>query len=190
MSWRREERHVIEPLDPDRHDRAAFSCGVEQVDNFFRKTANKLAQVDNLRVFVMSSPEGDLIGFHALNAHSVDYAGLPKKFARTRPGHGSIPAAYISMIGVDQRFAGNGYGGDLLVDALTRIARASEDLGIAVVMLDVLDCGDPERVEKRRRLYTGYGFAPLPSNPLRHFLPLAMVRRLLAEMATMPAEGA
>jgi len=32
----------IEPLDPDRHDRAAFSCGVDQVDNFFRKTANKL----------------------------------------------------------------------------------------------------------------------------------------------------
>ena len=180
---------IIEPLDPERHDRAAFSCGVEQVDNFFKKTANKLAQADNLRVFVMSSPEGDLIGFYALNAHSVDYTDLPKKFARTRPGHGGIPAAYLSMIGVDLRFAGHGYGGDLLVDALTRIAQAADNLGIAVVMLDVLDCGNPELVQKRLKLYTEYGFLPLPSKELRLFLPLATVRILLGELAEEPPPG-
>jgi ribosomal protein S18 acetylase RimI-like enzyme len=172
--------YAIEPLDPDRHDRAAFSCGVDQVDNFFRKTANKLARADNLRVFVMVSAAGDLIGFYALNAHAVDYADLPAKYARTRPAHGQIPAAYISMIGVDKRFAGKGFGGDLLADALTRIARAAGDLGIAVVMLDVLDCGDPVVVQRRLRLYTGYGFTPLPSRPLRLFLSIATVRELLS----------
>ena len=172
--------YAIEPLDPDRHDRAAFSCGVDQVDNFFRKTANKLARADNLRVFVMISAAGDLIGFYALNAHSVDYGDLPASYARTRPGHGQIPAAYISMIGVDKRFAGKGFGGDLLADALTRIARAAGDLGIAMVMLDVLDCGDPAMVQRRLKLYTGYGFTPLPSRPLRLFLPIAAVRALLS----------
>lgn len=170
---------LIELLDPDKHDRAAFSCGVEQVDNYFRKTANKLAKAGNVRVWVMISPSGDLIGFYALNAHSIDYAELPEKFAKARPGHGSIPAAYISMIGVDQKFSGKGFGGDLLVDALTRIARAADDLGIAVVMLDVLDCGDPELVAKRIKLYQSYGFTPLPSRPLRLFLPLATVRGLI-----------
>lgn len=170
---------LIELLDPDKHDRAAFSCGVEQVDNYFRKTANKLAKAGNVRVWVMISPSGDLIGFYALNAHSIDYAELPEKFAKARPGHGSIPAAYISMIGVDQKFSGKGFGGDLLVDALTRIARAADDLGIAVVMLDVLDCGDPELVAKRVKLYQSYGFTPLPSRPLRLFLPLATVRGLI-----------
>lgn len=170
---------LIELLDPDKHDRAAFSCGVEQVDSYFRKTANKLAKAGNVRVWVMISPSGDLIGFYALNAHSIDYAELPEKFAKARPGHGSIPAAYISMIGVDQKFSGKGFGGDLLVDALTRIARAADDLGIAVVMLDVLDCGDPELVAKRVKLYQSYGFTPLPSRPLRLFLPLATVRGLI-----------
>lgn len=171
---------TIEPLDPAKHDRAAFSCGVEQVDNFFRKTANKLAQADNLRVFVMVSPSGQLIGFYALNAHAIDYSELPANHARTRPGHGQIPAAYISMIGVDTRFAGKGYGGDLLADALTRIARAADEIGISVVMLDVLDCGDPDLVQRRLKLYTGYGFTPLPSQPLRLFLPIATVRNLLS----------
>lgn len=172
--------HTIEPLDPARHDRAAFSCGVEQVDNFFRKTANKLARADNLRVFVMVSAAGELIGFYALNAHAIDYNELPANHARTRPGHGQIPAAYISMIGVDARFSGKGYGGDLLVDALTRIAWAADEIGISVVILDVLDCGNADLVQRRLKLYTSYGFMPLPSQPLRLFLPIATVRSLLS----------
>ena len=168
----------IEPLDPDKHDRAAFSCGVDQVDNFFRKTANKLARADNLRVWVLTTPTDDLVGFYALNAHAIDYAELPGRYARTRPGHGSIPAAYISMIGVDARHQGQGYGGDLLIDALKRIQQASEAMGVAVVILDVLDCGDAEAVAKRSALYRAYGFSPLASNPLRLFLPVATIRQL------------
>lgn len=171
---------VIEPLDPAKHDRASFSCGIDQVDNFFRRTANKLAKADNVRAFVMVGPEGELIGFYATNAHAIDYTELPERFARTRPAHGSIPAAYISMIGVDSRFQGRGYGGDLLVDCLTRLANAADALGIAVVMLDVLDCGDSKKVAKRLALYAGYGFEPLPSNGLRLFLNMATVRTLIA----------
>lgn len=171
---------VIEPLDPARHDRAAFSCGIDQVDNFFRRTANKLTKAGNVRTFVMVKPEGEVIGFYATNAHAIDYTQLPDQFARNRPSHGSIPAAYISMIGVDRRFQRQGYGGDLLVDCLARLAGAADALGIAVVVLDVLDCGNSETVAKRRALYTSYGFEPLPSNELRLFLPMATVRTLTA----------
>ena len=168
----------IEPLDPAKHDRAAFSCSTPQVDNFFRRTAEKLARANNVRTFVMVGPE--LIGFYATNAHAIDYIELPKRFARARPTHGNIPAAYISMIGVDNRFQGQGYGGDLLIDCLTRLAGAADALGIAVVMLDVLDCGDRKKVARRLALYTSYGFEALPSNGLRLFLPMATVRTLIA----------
>lgn len=172
------KRIVIEPLDPARHDRVPFSCGIDQVDNFFRRTANKLSKAGNIRAFVMTGPENELIGFYATNAHAIDYTNLPERFARTRPAHGSIPAAYISMIGVDSRFQGQGYGGDLLVDCLKRLVVAADALGIAVVMLDVLDCGNPDTVAKRVALYTGYGFERLASNGLRLFLPIATVRTL------------
>lgn len=182
MTASTESQYAIEPLDPNKHDRAAFSCGVEQVDNFFKKTANKLAKADNLRVFVMSQADGTVIGFYAMNAHAGDYQDLPKKFGRDRPDQGSIPAAYISMIGRDQKFAGGGFGGDLLADCLNRILRISDELGIAVVMLDVLDCGNPELVAKRKALYLGYGFQPLPSSELRLFLPIATLRSLITEI--------
>ncbi|MBP2159095.1 MULTISPECIES: GNAT family N-acetyltransferase [Asticcacaulis] len=170
--------YVIAPLDPDKHDRAAFSCGVEAVDNFFKRTANKLSKADNLRVFVMTDATGTVAGFYAINAHSIAFEDLPPQFARTRPGHGRIPAAYISMIGGDQRFAGSGLGADLLVDCLTRIYRISRDLGLAVAILDVLDDGDDKAVAKRKTLYEGFGFTPMPSQPLRLFMPVATIAKL------------
>lgn len=181
MTGEDNEKVVIEPFDPGKHDRTAFSCGVDQVDNYFKKTANKLSNADNARVFVMRAPTGEVIGFYALNAHTIDYQDLPRKFARARPAHGSIPAAFLSMIGVDTRYAGHGYGGDLLADALLRVSQAAVNVGIAVVVLDVLDDGNPDLVARRKALYAEYGFEPLPSDPLRMFLPMATVRKLLEE---------
>ncbi|PWW00099.1 hypothetical protein DFR52_103301 [Hoeflea marina] len=175
------DKNAIEPFDPDKHDRTAFCCGVDQVDNFFRKTANKLAKADNTRIYVMVAPDGATIGFSALNAHAIHYRELPGKYARPRPANGSIPAAFLSMIGIDKRYAGQGYGGDLIADALLRIAQASERVGIVMVVLDVLDDGNPALVARRTALYAAYGFQPLPSNPRRLFLPVATVRQFLRE---------
>lgn len=177
----REAAYIIEPFDPKKHDRTAFCCGVQQVDNYFRLTAKKLSTKNNIKLFVMTGEAGGIIGFYAINAHSVEYTELPKAYARDRPSHGNIPAAYISMIGRDQRYSGEGFGSLLLVDALRRVGRAADSLGIALVMLDVLDCGDQERVARRKALYQGFGFTSLPSNPLRLFLPMATVRTLVAE---------
>lgn len=177
---------VIEPFDKDRHNRKGFRCGVAAVDHYFHRTANKLAKVGNVRLYVMATSDGEVAGFYALNAHAVCYDALPPRYARTRPAHGAIPAAFISMMGRDERYRGRGLGGDLLVDALGRIARAADEVGIAVVMLDVLDCGDTRRVERRQALYESYGFTPLSSNPRRLFLPVATIQRLLGEF-TEPA---
>lgn len=182
-----ERPFVIEPFDPERHDRKGFNCGVAAVDNYFQHTANKLAKSGNVRLYVMAAPDA-VAGFYTLNAHAVDYEALPARYARSRPAHGSIPAAFISMVGRDERHRGSGIGGDLLFDALARIARAADQIGIAVVLLDVLDCGNPERVARRQALYEGYAFTPLPSNPRRLFLPVGTVQRLLREGAESPSE--
>lgn len=181
MTGNAPQKDTIEPFDPEKHDRTAFSCGVEQIDNFFKKTANKLSKADNSRIYVMTAPDSALIGFYALNAHAIDYHDLPQKYARSRPANGSIPAAFLSMIGVDRRHSGQGFGGDLLIDALMRIARTSEEIGIAVVILDVLDNGDADLVARRKALYAKYGFQPLPSNPLRMLLPVATIRKLFTD---------
>ena len=171
---------IIEPLDTKRHDRRSFSSGVVQVDNYFQKTANKLVKADNLRVHVMTTTDGDLIGFYGLNAHQIDHVELPHRFSRSRPGHGDIPAVYISMIGVDARYQGQGLGGFLLADALRRILAASEHIGVSLALLDILDCGDPDRVARRRDLYLRYGFQALQDAELRLFMPVASIAKLFS----------
>lgn len=176
-----QETVSIEALDTDRHDRAAFSSGVGQVDNFLQKTAGKLLKGGTAKVFVVVAPHqnpNQILGFYSINAHSVGYGELPNRYRRYALPGGSIPAAFIGMMGVTQEAQGHGIGGLLLADALKGAYLASHRVGTAVVMLDVLDCGNPEAVDRRQRLYDGYGFQSLPSSPLRMFMPMATVAAL------------
>ncbi|KZK99658.1 hypothetical protein PsAD5_01299 [Pseudovibrio sp. Ad5] len=180
-----ETQFFIEAFDPEKHDRANFSCGVEQVDNYFKKTANKLRNAGNTSIYVMVSSNGDTAGFYAMNAHAVHYQDLPGKYKRAAPRHGSIPAVYISMIGRDIRYRGQKIGEDLLIDALCRASRASQSgYAAAVIMLDVFDCGNPEKVASRKAIYERLQFQSLPSTPLRMFMPMKTADILRQELGT------
>lgn len=98
---------------------------------------------------------------------------MANKLIRPRRAHGTIPAACISMIGRDQKFRGGSYGGDLLADALRRIAAPAEAIGVTVVMRAVPDCGGSDRTSRRRALYVHYGFRRLAPDPIRVFLPVS-----------------
>lgn len=176
------DSYIIEPFDPAKHDRTAFSCGVSQVDNFLKLTANQLSKADAIRLFVLIGAANQFIGFYALNVHAVDYRDLPAQYTKKRPSHGNIPAAYISMIGVDSRFQGQRLGEVLIVDAMQRVVVVSNQIGISVIILDVLDCGDEWNTARRLKFYTErFGFAPLPSNPLRLFIPVKTVKLALSD---------
>ena len=67
----------------------------------------------------------------------------------------------------------------MLVDALCRASRASQTgYSAAVIMLDVLDCGDPNKVRNRLAIYERLKFASLPSDQLRMFMPMKVADEL------------
>ena len=172
---------AIEPFDKQKHDRTAFSSGVEQVDTFLHEKVGRQVKGETARVFTAvaldHSPEA-ILGFYSINAHSVHYEQLHSRYRRYAHADGSIPGAFIGMIGVDQSAQGQGIGGMLLTDALKRAFLASQQIGTAVVMLDILNCGNPDAVARRQRLYEGYGFKSLNSDPLRMFMPMKTVAAL------------
>ena len=77
------------------------------------------------------------------------------------------------MIAVDCRHQGRGLGRILLADALSRTAAVADQIGLKVVVLDVIDDGGPEIMERRRTFYAGMGFRSLPSRPTRMFISIA-----------------
>ena len=176
------DRHgiFIEPLDPVRHDRSSFSCGAGRLDNFLKRTARKHQTGGFTRVWVATDDGGSqVLGYYALNAHSLEGGDLPKRLTRDAPRHGAIPAVYLSMIAVDRRHQGHGIGRILLADALARAASAAEQVGIRAVVLDVIEDGGEELTEKRRAFYAAMGFQPLPRRPLRMFIGIETVRKAM-----------
>lgn len=128
----------------------------------------------------MNPGSPDVIGYYAINNHSIQADDLPQRFTRKAPKHGEIGAAYISIFVVDTKAQGAGIGTLLIADALKRIARLSEELGIFAIVLDVLDDGDDKAISKRHRFYSNFGFIDFPSHPLRMFIPVKTIRDGLA----------
>ncbi len=175
-------RIVIEPFDPGQHDRSGFSCGTARLDNFLRLSARKQQKDDFTRVFVAvaeGSPE--VFGYYALNAHAVATDELGADRPRRAPRTGSIPALYLSMIAVDERRQGMGLGSDLAVDALGRALSVAGEVGLKLVVLDVIDDGGEEVFARRMAFYRRLGFRSLEDRPERMFITIGTIRAMLGE---------
>ena len=169
---------TIQPFDPKTHDRAAFSCGVPQIDNYLKLSAKKGSKADVVRVWVVVDEKSNIVGFYGINMHAADVRDMPEAYKKRTGKHGLLPAAFIAMIGVDESQQGNGIGSALVADALSRIARVSDEIGTCVIVLDVFDDGDAETVARRKTYYESFGFHPLPDQPLRLFMPVQTAREL------------
>ena len=95
---------------------------------------------------------------------------MPTKLAKRLP-HYPVPAAVIGRLAVDLRDQGRGFGETLLLDAIHRVVRAGDTIGVYAVMVDALH-------DRAGAFYERYGFAPFPSDPLRLFLPIRTFEQL------------
>ena len=78
-----------------------------------------------------------VVGYACISAGAVERAVAPGKLRRNAPE--SIPISVIGRLAVSRSHAGRGLGGDLLADALRRIAKASWSIGIAAVLVQAKD---------------------------------------------------
>lgn len=163
----------IEPLGRH-HDRAAFSCGTDQVDAYFRTHAGQDQRRRLAAVFVMVDVgTGGVAGFYALSSLSVAAGDLPDALVRrTRlPGDRDVPATLIGQFGIDRRFQGRGFGEHLLMSALDASLRASLQVASFAVVVDAVD-------EPAKRFWRRYHFIPFRDRESRLFLPMSTVAQM------------
>ncbi|MCY3877913.1 MAG: GNAT family N-acetyltransferase [Rhodobacteraceae bacterium] len=175
-------RILIEPFDPARHERSGFSCGTERLDNFLRFSARKQQKDDFTRVFVAvveGSPK--ILGYYALNAHAVATGELSADRPRRVPNTGIIPALYLSMIAVDRSWQGKGLGSDLAIDALGRALSVAGEVGLKLVVLDVIDDGENEAFARRMEFYLRLGFQSFHDRPERMFITVGTIRGMFGD---------
>ncbi|MCR9137629.1 MAG: GNAT family N-acetyltransferase [Alphaproteobacteria bacterium] len=160
-------RHAIKTFDKALHDRSAFSCGVDKIDNWFKTAISEQIKQKRIVVWCATNPEGVLSGFYALNTHSI----VPKDAgALARRGDQfPIPVIYLPATAVASDLQGQGLGKALMGHAIRQSVDISNRAGAAALVLDVLQ---DDNFEKRRAFYSRIGFVQLGSAPVRMFLPL------------------
>jgi predicted N-acetyltransferase YhbS len=156
-----ETRLYFEPLG-DQHDRAAFSCGNEALDVYFK--GDPIRQDVGRRVtnaFVLT-PNGRFVaGFYTLSPISLLSVDLPSSLQKMLPKR-PIGATLIGRMGRDISLRGKGIGEMLLVDALHKAWQASKLVSCRAVVVDAK--------VGARDFYLKSEFIPFATQPDRLFL--------------------
>lgn len=161
----------IEPLGK-RHDRAAFSCGVENLDRYIRKQARQDHFRNITRVFVaLGAVRHEIAGYYSLSSYVIDLGELPDEQAKRLPRYPEVPAALIGRLAVATDYQGKGLGQILLVDALRRIVETGESVASYAAVVHAKN-------ETAIKFYEKHGFIAFPRQPNHLFLPVATASRL------------
>ena len=88
---------------------------------------------------------------------------------------------YLSMIAVDASRQGEGLGSDLAVDALGRARDVADEIGLKLVIPDVIEDGGNEAFERRMAFYRRLGFRSFQDRPERMFITIDTIRSMFAK---------
>ena len=108
-----------------------------------------------------------MVGYYSLAAHLIIRDDLPRTIGRGNPAQ--IPALLLARLALDAALHGQGHGGTLLAEAMSRAVLAAESVGARFVVVDAID-------EDAVRFYQHHGFRAIPDT-----------RRLLQKVSDIAA---
>jgi GNAT superfamily N-acetyltransferase len=161
-------RIAFEPLGD--HERASFVCGTPELDGYLHFQARRDARRKVAAPFVMVDASRQILGYYTLSAYSVRLAQLPAELARRLPKYPFLPATLLGRLAVSQAHQGKKLGSLLLMDALHRSWKNSDEVASIGVVAEAMN-------EAARRFYLHHEFAPLADHPDRLFIPMGIIRK-------------
>lgn len=164
--------YLIEPLGPQ-HDRGAFCCGNDVIDQFCRDRAQKDHDRYKVRLRI-ARDEGsaEVAGFYSL----VTSVLKPKRiFNVAKFGDRPIPAVYLAMLGVTEAHAGNGLGQALMYDAFERTALVADNAGAYCLWLQAVD-------ERTAGYYEKLQFTRIEGTGLDMYIPIDTIKDVIASL--------
>lgn len=174
MNTPEQSSFLVQPLNPAKHRREDFDCGVAALTEFLRKRANQEARASASAcfVFVPENDPGRIAGFYTLSQTSVALSDLPKALQKKLPHYPVLGATLIGRLARDLAFKGCGLGDLLLIDALRRALRHAEVIPAVVVVVDPKDLAAVA-------FYKRNGFQPLDER--RMFVSMAELKQWEAQ---------
>lgn len=164
---------IVEPLDPAKHRRDTFDCGVEALNDFLQTRARREMEVGTSACFVMvpQSAPAQIAGFYTLSAASIQRTELPEGLLKKLPRYAVLPATLLGRLARALEWKGQGVGNRLMLSALSRAVSAAQEVASWAVVTDPKD-------HNAHRFYESFGFRAL--TPERMFIPMKDVAAQLS----------
>lgn len=150
-------------------DLTEFSCGEAALDGFLRGRALTNNTTGASRTFV-ATQEGRVVGYYSLSTGSVDQDRVSGRVRRNQPD--PVPVILLGRSAVDERHKGQGLGAELLRDAILRVVRTAENVGVRALLVHALH-------QDAREFYLHHDFEPSPTDELHLMLLIKDARSLL-----------
>ena len=114
--------------------------------------------MDTARTFVWTDDVKRVVAYFSLCPHEIHRETIPIPLGRGLPR--VIPAILLARFALDRNLHGQGFGKQLLIDALSRAVNAINAAGGRLIVVDALH-------ERAAAFYSHHGFIALPHTPLR-----------------------
>ena len=152
------------------HNRNAFDCGNEALNNFLQKIARQHNEKGLSKTFVLidSQYPTDIIAYMTLVVCEVLADEIPHQWKKKYPQR--IPAAKLARLAVSHAQQRKGYGQLMLIDALQKTLNVSYAMGIAGLFVDAKDI-------QAQAYYQQFGFLALPEQLDNLFMPLSTIAK-------------
>ncbi|HWO65666.1 MAG TPA: hypothetical protein VNO31_37095 [Umezawaea sp.] len=154
----------------EQHDLQGFDCGVPVLNGWFTGHAMDAAKRGTARTYVWTGTGDDrVVAYYAITPHTVMRDEVSSSFAS---GLSAVPGYLLAKLALDQTLHGQGFGGELLHDALTRMVQAADVASGRLIVVDAID-------DMAAKFYQRYDFQPVKDNPRRLVIKVATVRDAL-----------
>jgi len=164
--------YLTVPLEKS-FDRKEFNCGKSSLNDYIQTQVSQDVRKKLSVCFVLlNSSKTTVEGYYTLSNASIPYDDVPEKLRKTYPkSYEYITVTLLGRLALDERIKGQGFGGKILIDALKRSLKVSEeDLGSVAVIVDPLD-------EDAEKYYSHFGFVKL-TNSGKMFLDMNTIKKL------------
>lgn len=149
------------------HILCEFHCRETVLDEWLKHRGLKNQSTGAARTFVICEENSSrVVGFYSLATGSVNHAIAPGGLRRNMPD--PVPVIILARLAVDADYHGQGLGADLLHDAVLRIYRVAENIGVRAIMVHAL-------TDAAKQFYLHHGFIPSLTQDKTLFLRLPVL---------------
>jgi ribosomal protein S18 acetylase RimI-like enzyme len=153
------------------HNRKNFNCEEESLNEYIRTQVSQDIRKRLATCFVAIDEEQNVIGYYTLTSESLGRESIPDKYLKQIPKNNNAPVILLGRLARDITTKGKGLGEYLLMDALFRSYKLSnESIGAMAVVVDPIN-------EIAFKFYKKYGFEQLPDSE-KMFLPMKIIGQL------------